>query len=434
MKKKSVSENASTRRQFLADSLKLAALFGVPVNLKSAFGAESTDSMVFVFLRGGADGLSMVRPANNTALKASYDVLAAARPDLMIQNARRLGNSNFDIHPELARVKALYESGDLAIVHGAGSPNPTRSHFEQQDLIEYGNPNRLAGSYSGFLNRSLAEISDKSTKLPAVSIGTKVNLSLRGQQLAVSLPVSLAGYPNLTAPGIVSGLALESRLAKGMQSVPEEKTRIDSLSHSRGYQAGNALETVKEAIKKRGDLNLGTGEQYGNISAFPTAVQLLATDPGLKMLTIDIGGWDTHFNMGPNEGAFNNLMIRIDKALGQMAADLKANGLWNRTTVVVMSEFGRRVAQNGSGGLDHGRGGVLFTMGGQVNGKKVVTQVPGGAAWDLRQLEAPGDVRVTVDYRHVFHELFRRRFQVAANKMTDIFPGFTGVGLGLFKG
>lgn len=425
----------SSRRQFLADSMKLALLFGVPVSLQKALAAETQESVVFVFLRGGADGLSMLRPSASGGLQSSHAVLAAARPNLMIQGANALAGSPFEIHPELMRMKALYDSGEAAFVHGAGSPNPTRSHFEQQDLIEFGNPNRVSGVTGGFLNRSLGELAQRSAQLPAVALASGVTVALRGRELALSLPTKLAGFTNLNAPGIVSGLTIDERVANGMRSVPADRSRIDALSNAKGHQAVASLGKVKEAMAKRSQLNIGTDTEYAGLPAFGTAVQLLATDPGLRILTVDVPGWDTHQNMGVNDGPFNNLMIRLDKALGQMADDLKANGQWQRATVVVMSEFGRRVAQNGSAGLDHGRGGVMMTFGGQVKGKKVVTQVPGSSqTWDLRQLEAPGDVRVTVDYRHVFAEMFKKRFNLTSAAIgTEIFPGFSAADLNLFK-
>lgn len=433
-----LERDRSTRREFIVDSVKLAMLLGVPAPLRLALGSEAQESLVFVFLRGGADGLSLVRPRANGALKSSHDVLAAARPRLMIQGAVPLANSAFEIHPELRRIKELYDGSEAVFVHGAGSPNPTRSHFQQQDLIELGNPSRAAGVRGGFLNRSLAHLASKSLELPAVSLTAAPAMSLRGPQLALALPPRLAGLiaMNYAPGGIVSGLTLEQRLQYGMRSVPEleKRTAVDSLTNSRGAQAQRGLGKVREAIAREGELTLGSEDQYANLPAFRTAVQLLATDPGLRFVTIDVPGWDTHQNISVNDGTFARLVGNLDKALGRMADDLKANGLWGRTTIVVMSEFGRRVAQNGSEGLDHGRGGLMMVLGGQVAGKKVVIQTSAADPWTLQSLDGPGDVRVTVDYRHVFAELLKKRFGIGTTPIaSDVFPGFEPIPLGVFK-
>ncbi len=391
-----------------------------------AFAAEpggAGDTLVVIFQRGGCDGLSLVAPTDDP------NYVADRAPDLRVRAdgprpGRPLRQSfapavDFRLHPEAAPLADLYESGQLAFVHAAGLENGTRSHFVAQDLMERG----LAGAgggkavTDGWLTRLLA---GRPSVLPAVATTPAIPQSLAFHADSLAIPnlrggLGLPGGPQardvLTALYAAGGdpfsraarhtlrdlAAIDARLPRGpdgkvLPYVPERNAAYETT------ETGRALQTVAELLKM---------------------------DIGLSVACVDIGGWDHHEQMG---GRFATLA-------GQFARGLAA--FWNdtaryhdRLTVVVMTEFGRRLRTNKSNGTDHGHGGVMMALGGKVNGGGIYGRWPGLASG---RLDNGVDLAVSTDYRAVLAEILAARLNAAA-LLPRIFPGYVpGRPLGLVR-
>lgn len=370
-------------------------------------------TLVVVFLRGGADGLTLVPPIG-------LDSYHRARPTLRVrpESALRI-DERFGLHAELAPLERQLREGRLAIVHGAGSEDTTRSHFEAQDLMERGGD--LGG---GWLARFLRARQGVSSALAAVAIGTAQPESLRGAPGAVVI----RSVRDFTIGG--GDPRLIERLARLYAA--ETGPLADAARHTL-----RALERL--ASLRRAGPQAGAGATY-HATAFGRGLReiaaLIKADLGLAAATIDmVGGglgWDTHFVQGPTIGG---LMRELAEGLDAFWRDLESHRA--RTTVVVMTEFGRRLAENSSLGTDHGSGGVMFVLGeglealaGGAAGGEDQAIVPGGvhARWrdlDEGSLIGPGDVPVTTDYRTVLAPVLRRCD--ATVDLGVVFPGMRGL-------
>ncbi len=443
------SEFLIDRRSFIAASLGTASNFFLPSFLTRAANAATTSSssgtqptFVYVFLRGAMDGLSLLPPSSKNP---NYSIYSAARPNTNLFNQDPsvyatpflLSNAPYGLHPSAANIHYLYENGSLAFVPGAGSINESRSHFIQQKLIEAGTPDLGNPGPTGFLNRALANVSEKSADMPAASMNPGLTYSLRGSQLAQVVP-SLS--TNISSSDIKSNTDAAVRIAGGWTLKNGLGRPLDNQLNNMGFQALRGLSVVqKAATLSTTDLmplsatSLGSSTpplHYGGQSGFRNAVQLLRSEPGIRIMTIDVQNWDHHFNVMPR---FVSTLTPLDQALGAFVRDLggpvdpslgvskleSGPNLWNNVCIVVMSEFGRRVQQNISFGFDHGRGGVMMVLGGAVNGKRVVAD----PSYGLSTLDQ-GDVMVTTDYRDVVCEVFQKISGIA-NPQTIFDTGYT---------
>jgi len=369
------------------------------------------DVLVTLFLRGGADGLNLVAPVAEKAYYRARPSLAIAAPDDLLANEAERAielDSRFGLHPGLRPLYALYEQKELAIVHAVGSEDQTRSHFEAQDLMEHGSPvDQNLGS--GWLGRHLRTRPGKRSPLSAVAISD-------------TLPESLRGSPGASAVRNVDEFAIHG----------DEKERAlfaTALKHiyadSRD-ELGQAGRQVLETLDAVDRLRQETAENDAS-SAYPASrladglrqvARLIRAEVGLELACLDLNGWDTHFFQGATDGLFGGLATELAGALAAFHEDIRS--YWDRVTVVAMTEFGRRVSENVSFGTDHGRGGVLFLLGGAVRGGRVVTNWPGLENDDL---EPPGDLRVTIDYRDILAEIVRKRLH--NEHVDEVFPGYT---------
>ncbi|MAD79474.1 MAG: hypothetical protein CMJ50_01340 [Planctomycetaceae bacterium] len=368
----------------------------------------TADVLVNVFLRGGADGLNLVPPHAEKAYYAERPSLALAQP-----NERSADETSgvvnldgfFGLHPGLRPLQPLYEQKQLAVVHAVGSHDQTRSHFEAQDLMERGSPvDQNLGS--GWLARHLRTRAGDRSPLSAVAISDV-------------LPESLRGSPGASAVRNVEAFSID---LKDEDRAGFEKG-LQTLYGREGGELGRAglqvLETLGTVDRLRREANQAdeAGDypdgQFGD--ALRQVARLIKAEVGLEVACVDIGGWDSHFVQA---GGFGGLASDLGQGLAAFAAELRP--FWNRVTVVTMSEFGRRLHENVSLGTDHGRGGVMFILGGNVRGGRVVADWPGLAKDDL---EGPGDLRVTTDYRDILGESVARRLQ--NEQVAKVFPGHT---------
>lgn len=418
-----------TRRSFLTGAGAAAALAGLagPSLLpRYAFATPEDpsvgDVLVVVFLRGGADGLTLVPPYSDTA---GYQTrrgrgtgidISVGPPDGTLNRALPLGvlgGHEMGMHPALANgsltggLKRVWDAGDLAIVHAVGLPaaeSPTRSHFEAQDYWERGSANMAVRS--GWVARSLAGVPDGG--LPAVGWGTSLQTTLRPDSRAMAM-ASIGGFG---VSGFRSSSAAQPVLAAmhpGATGDPVRETGARTLAAVAQVQAANPGQHNDNQALYPANSSLATGLRE--------IALLIKAGVGMRTACIDVGGWDTHNNMGtPTSGQTRNSLLNLGGCLGAFHEDLGPTRM-DEVTVVVISEFGRTINVNGSGGTDHGRGSCCFVMGGNVNGG-LYGSYPSGPL-------APGpegDLAVTTDIRTVLAEVLVDRCGVG--NVGTVFPGY----------
>ncbi len=407
-----------SRREFVIGSSLTAAYFaGLGTQIGSvAFGQTSAqrDILVVLFLRGAMDGLNFCAPVNDPQY-------ISFRPNLRIRGdgttpglalANPIGTGvDFRLHPSAQPLLDLYQANALAIAHATGLTVPNRSHFEAQGLMEGGNPN--ARQVTGWLTRYLTTIGGQSGVVPSLAASS-------------NLPSSLIGSGSTIAMPNVSGFALpgDSTIFTPMQSYYTGTTQL----HRTGATALNALQTVNAALGRPatggtvptyapegGAVYAQAETQSGTLgSALITIARIIKMEVGLQVATLDIGGWDTHNNQGTTTGTFANNVDSLARNLMAFYNDMTRYR--QRVTLVVMSEFGRRIQENNSGGTDHGRANVMMVLGANVNGGRMYGNWLGLAD---RFLDG-GDLAVTTDYRQVLAEIIMRRGQNP--QLNAVFP------------
>ncbi len=380
------------------------------------------DTFVLVFLRGGCDGLSLVAPyaddeyinnrptlkinAPGNAQNAAYALPSALNRDVP-----------FGLHPKAGALKELYDQQRLAIVHACGLTNGTRSHFDAMDYMERGTPDSL-NTTTGWLTRHLESI-NAGGYIPALA--------------AASLPPgSLLNSPDTIAMTNANDFKLHGHWKYG----PKHKTALRAF-YADGSALGQTGTTTLDTIDAVAAKNVGTytpdtgveypSESYANSfsQSLKLVAQMIKADLNVQVATVDFGGWDTH------EGqpwVFPNQIDALARGIGAFYNDLSR--YHGRLTVVIMSEFGRRLRENRSGGTDHGHGNVMMVLGGNVNGGKIYGDWPGLKA---EELDHYVDLGITTDYRRVLSEILVRR--LANGQLGRVFPNYRDyIPLGIVNG
>ena len=400
-----------TRRKFLAVSGVGATALAATAYLRpSTFygradaavlsGAAKTDRIVVnIFLRGAADGLSFLSPLGDT----TYQSL---RPGVAIPDASALAvNSQFGLHPGAVRLKALLDAGQAAFIPAAGSPNTNRSHFSAQAMMDKGSATDPSLP-TGWLGRYLAATSGAAEDaLRAVSIGNGLQPSLRGST-AIATP-SLQSLSLSSSGTGASSSQVQAALRAMYPAAPSELLRS---------QGAAATDIVAQIAPIAATSTAPTGWPSGFGTALWPIAKLIAAGYPIEIATADLGGWDEHDAMGAATDPAGNqykLVAGLDTALGAFFDYI--GGAAARTTVIITTEFGRRIAINGSGGTDHGRGMVMMVLGAGVS-PGVHGDWPGLIDTDN------GDVKVVNDYRKVYAEVLGRRMR--ATDLAAVFPGF----------
>ena len=372
------------------------------------------DVLLCVFLRGGADGLHMLIPHSD-------DDYHRARPRIGMQAGGQSGVLDLDgywgLHPKLAFFKEFWDAKQLAIINACGATVSNHSHFSAMDSVERAAPQNISDA-SGWLGRHLAltqELQD--SPLRAIGFGALLQASLRGGNATAmtNLNSFRLQLQKLDLPKIRAAHG-EIYRAAGTLAAPAQQT----------LSAVDLLERLNAKRYKPSD-----GAQYpdsGYGRRLKETAQLIKADIGLEVVCIDLGDWDTHVTQGAAEGEMAGNLSELAAGLYALYTDLSAH--LDRVTIVTMSEFGRRVAENGGGGTDHGAGNLMFVLGGNINGGQIYGEWPG---LHPDQLTGPGDLPVTTDYRTVLAELVAKRLQ---NPQLDkVFPGFAPPKwLGIAKG
>lgn len=390
------------RRAFLSGGMSLAG------SGWAYAAAGATDRrLIVVFLRGAIDGLSVVVPHGEAAYYRSRPRIAIPRPG-ETDGVLNL-DGRFGLHPALDSLLPLWQQGSLAFVQATGSPDPTRSHFDAQDYMERGTlgSKRIA---AGWLNRLVALMGNGSP-LQAVSVGAIVPRIFAG-------PVAVA---------TVSGGR------GGLRPQPLDRPRVASAFDrlyggsdllSRTYREGRASrELMKEALNGDDAERRMADNGAPAVGSFARdagrLAQLMATNPKVQIGFLSAGGWDTHVNQGGAQGQLANRLQQLGKGLATLAQGL--GPVYTRTAIVVLSEFGRTVRENGNGGTDHGHGNAIWLLGGGFKGGKVYGTWPG---LDPDQLYEGRDLAVTTDFRDVLVAVLVQQFGLNAAQLQAVFPDF----------
>jgi len=367
-------------------------------------------TLVLVFLRGGADGLSLVPPVGDAAYYAARPTLALPRPG-MEGGALKL-DSTFGLHPALSSLMPLWQAGSLAVVHAAGLQGATRSHFDAQDFCETGTPG-LKSTQDGWLNRSLQQ-------LPEPGAGAFRAVALQG-----TLPRSLQGAAPAVAVESLSSFHLAGK--GGMDSFEALYAgAVDQALRSTGQEAFEALRAAASAeLSKSPPQNGALYAKTPLARRLEDTARLVRAGVGLEVVATEMGGWDTHVGEGTATGQLANRLRELGDALAAFAQDLGPR--MDAVTVVVMTEFGRTVRENGNRGTDHGTASAMLALGGRVRGGRVYGNWKG--------LDGPGlfenrDLAINIDVRSVLSEALHAT--LAPPDLTTVFPGFAGPRVGLF--
>lgn len=405
-----------SRRHFLRGcSAAIAALAGSRLT-RVAFAAPgaqapaNTHALIVVFLRGGWDALN-VFPVLDGPDRAAYE---AARPTLKIAasgpNAALPLNEMLGLHPAMRPLYGLYQDKRLAVVQACGLNHDTRSHFDAMEYIELGTPGNKTTT-AGWMTRALQTDPHlpNGAFLPALASGSQ--------------PTALLAYPdtvNMNSPADFSLWSNGSYQAEQRAALRQMYSGDDWLRRA-GAQTLRALETMEQAEVTEYVPEHGAQypDDYFSVN-LKTLAQMIKLDLGLRMGTVDLGGWDTHDYQGDrHEGYFADLLGQLARGLAAFYTDL--GDYAERTTIVVLSEFGRRLAQNASYGTDHGHGSAMLLLGGRVNGGQVYGVWPG---LSNDQLYDRADLAITTDYRNVLSEVLVNA--LGNPNVETIFPGYTG--------
>jgi len=387
-------------------------------SVKSNLPYKKNKALVCIFQRGAMDGLMAVSPYSDPAFKM-------VRPTLYMSPSATQGkqfdlDGKFGLHPAFESLYPYFGEQRMAIVHGVGSPNTTRSHFDAQDYMESGTPFNK-GTASGWLNRAVGLLGHDATPFRAVSLTSALPRSFYGDNEAVAInnlqdfTIQMKGNP--MAANMVSGSFEEL---------------YDQTTNKLLSRAG------KESFDAMKMLNVNNIKNYQPIAGvvYPTSplgnslkqiAVLIKMNIGLEVAFAESGGWDTHFNQGAANGAFARNVKDFSDSIAAFWKDLSA--YQDDVTVMTMTEFGRTAAQNGTGGTDHGRASCLFVLGNDVQGGKVYNNIKSLAKEDL---EDGRDLPVSTDFRSVFSSVANSHLKINNNKI--LFPSWDGTQLNLMKG
>ncbi len=400
----------TNRRFFLRNgAFAVAGTAALPSFLVRSVLAEANAApgrrLVVIFQRGAADGLNVVVPYRE---KNYYEM----RPGIAIPQKQVLDlDGFFGLHPSLAAFKPLYDQGHLAIVHAAGSPDMSRSHFDAQDFMESGTPG-VKSTEDGWLNRALQE-EDRRRRQP--------HTAFRALAFGSQVPRTLAGKVPAIALSSVNSFAVGGRgpnpspAASAFEAMYGQSG--DSILHATGEETFEAVKMLRDAnpaqYRPATGVDYPTSEFGKNMMQI---AQLLKANLGVEAAFTDIGGWDTHQNQGSVNGQLADRLRDFSSSIAAFWRDLGDSA--ENVTLVTMSEFGRTARENGTGGTDHGHANAMFVLGGQVKGGKVYGRWPGLANG---QLNEGRDLAVTTDFRQVLGEAVAKT--IGAKNLDMIFPG-----------
>ena len=397
-----------TRRIFLRNgAMAVVGTAAMPSFLtRAACGITQTTSrpkrLVVIFQRGAADGLNIVVPHGEHqyyAMRPSINIPKKSVIDL---------DGFFGLHPSLSPFQALWQQRHLAIVHAAGSPDPTRSHFDAQDFMESGTPG-IKATEDGWLNRSLRSLSSAPSPFRAIALGPSLPRILSGSEPCVAIN-------NINDFGVGNRNPKPSPAASAFAAMYDQSS--DTVLHTTGGETFDAVKMLRAAnpgkYQPAAHANYPKG-RFGD--SLRQLAQLIKANLGVQVAFADIGGWDHHVNEGAVEGQLGNVLADFSQSLSAFWIDL--GDLAEDTVIVTMSEFGRTARENGNRGTDHGHANVMFVLGGPVKGGKVYGRWPG---LDQSQLYEGRDLALTTDFRQVIGEAVSKH--MGNKNLAQVFPGY----------
>jgi uncharacterized protein (DUF1501 family) len=419
----------SSRRVFLKNgalALMATGLGGVPSFIAKAAQSrkiwmpyKKNKILVCIFQRGAMDGLMAVTPFTDTYLQK-------ARPTLFMSAARSANkplidlDGRFGLHPSMSAFENLFREKRLAIVHGVGSPNNTRSHFDAQDYMESGTPFNK-GTDSGWLNRAVGLLGhEAATPFQAVSLTSSLPRSFYGDNPALAISnledfaIQMKGNPMAA-----------NTAAKSFEELYDKTS--SSLLNKTGKESFEAVKILKSAdVRNYRPANnaIYPNSPLGN--SLKQVAQLIKMDVGLEIAFAECGGWDTHFNQGTETGTFSRNVNDLSTAIAAFWTDMGT--YQDDVEIMTMTEFGRTVHQNGTNGTDHGRASCMFIVGNDIQGGKVHGKVP---ELSIENLEDNRDLPVTTDFRAVFDEVATAHLKIRDNG--KLFPEWKGEKMKLVK-
>jgi len=404
------------RRYFLkSGSIALASVgmsLSAPAFLERVVMGQPTTgkrkTLIAIFQRGAVDGLNMVVPFGESSYYDSRPSIAIPKPEPGNSEALISLDGFFGLHPAMSSFKPLWDSKRLAIIHAAGSPDNTRSHFDAQDYMESATPG-VKSTSDGWLNRYLQSKQDPDRSLfRAVSLTKTMPRVLQGRASAVAMA-------NLSDFAIRAGKS-SANLQGGFEAIYAREN--DSLAGMgrETFEAVNYLKKANPAQYKPENGALYSRNPFGN--SLLQIAQLIKAGVGLEVAFTDIGGWDTHVNQGNSRGQLGNLLQQFSSGIAALYQDLGQR--MDDVIVLTMSEFGRTVRENGNRGTDHGHANAMFVMGNSVRGGKVYGRWPG---LKNDQLYEGRDLALTTDFRDVFGEIATRH--LGSTNTKSIFPGYS---------
>jgi uncharacterized protein (DUF1501 family) len=400
----------TNRRFFLRNgALAVAGTAAIPSFLVRSVMAQaaptSSRRLVVIFQRGAADGLNVVVPFRE---KNYYTM----RPGIAIPQNQALDlDGFFGLHPSLMPFKSLYDQGHLAIVHAAGSPDMSRSHFDAQDFMESGTPG-VKSTYDGWLNRVLQEEDlrrrQQHTAFRALALGSQVPRTLAGKVPAIALS-------SVNSFAVGGHGPSPSSAANAFEAMYGQSG--DQIFHATGEETFEAVKMLHDANPAQyvpvPGVNYPNSEFGNNMKQI---AQLLKSNLGVEAAFTDVSGWDTHQNQGGVNGQLAERLRDFSSSIAAFWRDLGDSA--ESVTLVTMSEFGRTARENGTGGTDHGHANAMFVLGGNVKGGKVYGRWPG---LSNEQLNEGRDLAVTTDFRQVLGEAVAK--SIGARNLDLVFPG-----------
>ena len=413
-------------------------------------GTAKTGRLVVVFLRGAYDGLSAFVPYADADYYALRPNIAIAAPNGTAQTSLKLDNS-FALHPSLAALLPLWQQGVLSFVPAAGLPAPNRSHFDAQFQMEIAQPGK-SNAASGWLNRlaassnaptptAMANVTNPPTAManvthpptamgvgeanPAILAGdAKVKLIPRGVQAERTGVLANAGarqalldlYAGNDAVSVAFRKGADSRMQSAQELTDEKNAVIDRRRMDTALDKDGTPATTQAQSAQMLAASNGATDPAGLVLDAQHLGTLMRNDRSLSIGFLSAGGWDTHANQGNVTGQLANNLANLARGIAQLRQDFNESG----DVILVMSEFGRTSAENGTRGTDHGFGNALWLIGNHVNGGKWHGQWTGLARGNLNEAR---DLPAHHDYRAVLAQVLKRNFSMTDSSLATLLPG-----------
>ncbi len=377
------------RREFCLNAFLASAALSAP-RICCASG-DIDGHIILVELTGANDGLNTVIPVKN-------DRYYSLRPEIGVNRHDVLSlDDDQGLHPSLRGIRSLYETGDLRIFQNVGYPEQIQSHFRSIEIWERGGDGRANGR-KGWLVKQLAELGVERFDAPGIYLGGTGNIFAGGQHYLGPHSIGqILSSENQDASIDKSSVSVKNPLLASIQ-------RSQANHNRRASSISSKLQTDKTIFRIR-------GKQLGG--QLRTVCDLISANVQIPVFKVTLGSFDTHVNQ---RNQHRNLLRELDEALTDTVAALKRIGVWDKVAIMTYSEFGRRVAENGARGTDHGTAAPHFYLSGNVRGG-----IHGGMA-DLEKLKK-GDLIFKTDYRSVFEFALRHHLKIDQN----IFSGFRSI-------